>query len=170
MTLEKVSGWEKASTIATCIQAVVVVVSLFLIWFQLRQQTKVTRAANTQASVALTSPLNLELAKNPELAKLWLEGAKGFEKGVEVKQDELRSTQYEALLAYLLIFHENLYAQHQQGLLDEAISDAWDKDLRDFIEYHHLERHWDEMRDAYQKDFREYVDRIIESQRATPAH
>jgi len=39
--------WEKAANIATVVEAIVVTVSIIFIWKQLRQQTKLTRIANT---------------------------------------------------------------------------------------------------------------------------
>jgi hypothetical protein len=68
--------WEKAANIATVVEAIVVAVSIIFIWKQLRQQTKLTRIANTQALVDISSPFNLELIKDPKMAALWVRGSK----------------------------------------------------------------------------------------------
>src|SRR5215510_597420 len=74
--------WQIASAISTIVQGVVVIVSLIFIWRQIQLQTKqitsqteLAKAANTQALVGLSSPFNIELIKDPQMAKLWLEGA-----------------------------------------------------------------------------------------------
>jgi hypothetical protein len=55
------SDWTSIATIA---QSVFVPLSLFLVWRQLRQQSQLTRAANTQALVELSSPFNLQLIQD----------------------------------------------------------------------------------------------------------
>src|SRR6185369_5305770 len=89
--------WEKAANIATVVEAIVVTASILFIWKQLRQQTKLTRIANTQALVAISSPFNLELIKDREMAALWIKGANDYG-----TFDEVRQYQYKSLLIWWL--------------------------------------------------------------------
>lgn len=54
--VEDIWIWEKSANIATVVEAIVVTISIIFIWKQLRQQTKLTRIANTQALVDISSP------------------------------------------------------------------------------------------------------------------
>jgi len=148
--------WEKAANIATVVEAIVVTVSILFIWKQLRQQTKLTRIANTQALVAISSPFNLELIKDPEMAALWVKGAKDYG-----TFDEVRQYQYKSLLIWWLIFQENIFYQKKEGLLDEKIYVSWDYDLRFFVRQQNLSERWGELNNAFQAEFRGYVTGLI---------
>jgi hypothetical protein len=148
--------WAKAANIATVVGSIVVVVSVVFIWIQLRLQTKLTRIANTQALVDLSSPFNLELIKDPAMSALWIKGSKDYG-----SFDEVRKYQYKSLLIWWLIFQENIFYQNQQGLLDKKIYASWDYDLRSFVTQQDLGERWDELKDAFQAEFRDYVTSLI---------
>ena len=52
---------------------------------QLRLQTDLARAANIQALVSLSSPFNIDLVRDPQMAKLWVEGAEELESYTSAK-------------------------------------------------------------------------------------
>ena len=148
--------WEKAANIATVVEAIVVTVSIIFIWKQLRQQTKLTRIANTQALVDISSPFNLELIKDPKMAALWVRGAKDYS-----TFDEVGQYQYKSLLIWWLIFQENIFYQKKEGLLDEKIYASWDYDLRFFVRQQNLSERWGELKNAFQAEFRDYITGLI---------
>jgi hypothetical protein len=157
------NGWQIAQTIATIVQTVVVVVSLYFIWRQVQQQTKqvtqqtyLARIANVQTLVGLSSPYNLELIKDPTMARFWVEGAKKFE-----TYDEVDKFRYKQLLIWWLILHENVFYQRQRDLLDADIYETWTRDLKFFIKKHRLDHHWPELEAAFQSDFSKYVEKLI---------
>lgn len=156
-------GWQTAQTIATIVQTLVVVISLYFIWRQVQQQTKqvtqqtdLTRIANVQSLVGLSSPYNLELIKDPNMARFWVEGAEKFE-----TYDEVDRFRYKQLLIWWLILHENIFYQKQKNLLDEDIYATWSHDLEFFIEKHRLDHHWPKLEAAFQSEFCKYVDKLI---------
>ena len=104
-----------ASTIGNLGQAAeafIVTVSVVMIYFQLIQQTKLTRIANNQALVEISSPFNLGLIKDQNMAALWVKGSKeynGF--------DEVKKYQYESLLIWWLIFHAKYLLSEKGGFI-----------------------------------------------------
>lgn len=154
---------DRAYRLATVLQLLVVVCSAILIYNQLKQQAMLTRAANTQALVNLMSPLNLELARNGELAGLMLRGSKGF--GKEVTQEEVDEDRYTTMLASYLIFYENMYSQHEKKLLDDEIYAGWDKDLEAFVDKWSLEKYWDDWKQLYQPSFSEHVTGLVNAKK-----
>lgn len=155
--------WQIASAISTIVQGVVVIVSLIFIWRQIQLQTKqirfqteLAKAANTQTLVGLSSPFNIDLIKDPQMAKMWIEGAKEFENYSEV--DRFR---FETLLFWWLILHENVYYQKQKGLLDKEIYAAWEYDLRHFVEKQQLHLHWEGKKNFFQQEFKEHVSQVM---------
>ncbi len=168
-----VSRWEKASTLATFLQLLVVVVSLWFIGYQLQQQkvqldqqVKLSRAANTQTLVDLITPLNLKVTDRG-MAELWVKKDEGIDKVSDVKERKIQKEQYWTLIASYMVFYENAYSQFRAGLLDEDIYNGWDKDLAGFIEERKLATHWDDWKDLYRKDFSDHVYQIIASQKST---
>ena len=151
--------WQKAANIATVVEAIVVAVSVVFIWIQLRRQTKLTRIANTQALVDISSPFNLELIKTREVAALWINGARDFD-----TFDEVGKYQYKSLLIWWLIFHENIFYQRCEGLLDEKIYASWDYDLKLFVRQQNLKLQWDGLKEAFQSEFRDYVTTLVENE------
>lgn len=148
--------WQQASNIATVVEAIVVAVSIVFIWKQLRQQTKLTRIANTQALVEISSPFNLELIKDQKMAALWIRGSKDYG-----TFDEVGQYQYKSLLIWWLIFQENIFYQRREGLLDDKIYASWDYDLRFFVTQQNLSERWGELKNAFQTEFRDYVTDLI---------
>lgn len=156
-------GWQIAQTIAAIVQTLVVVVSLYFIWRQVKEQTKLAtqqtdlaRVANVQSLVNLSSPYNLQLITDPNMARLWVEGAEKFE-----TYDEVDRFRYRQLLIWWLILHENVFYQRQKNLLDADIYKAWSWDLKFFIEKHRLDHHWTELEAAFQSEFCKHVEKLI---------
>ena len=149
-------GWQKAQVIATIVQTLVVVISLYFIWRQVTQQTDLARIANVQSLVGLSSPYNLELIKDQNMARFWVEGAEKFE-----TYDKVDKFRYEQLLIWWLILHENIFYQKQKNLLEDAIYATWSHDLELFIAQHRLEYHWPTLPVAFQSEFRKHVDEMI---------
>ena len=148
---------EQWSQVATILGALAIPLSAAFIWVQLRYQTALTRAANAQALVELSSPLNLQLIQDPEVAKLWINGPEHNSTYEPV--DQFR---YKTLIIWWMMLHENIFLQRRLGLLEESIYRVWDRDLRSFIRYHKIENRWDEFSDTFEPTFAAYVQTTFE--------
>lgn len=156
------TDWDDAANIATIIEAAVVIVSVLFIWLQIKQQTKLTRVARAQDLVNLSSPFNLDLVKDERLALLWSNGSAGYNNFPEGKK-----ARYKNMLIWWLIFHENIYYQKNEGLLDENIYNSWQADLEFFIRKQPLAPVWPELEGAFEKKFREHVTTLINKHTTT---
>lgn len=159
-TFEK---WQVVGILAAIAQTLAVIVSLFLILRQIRQQTqqleqqtKLTRIANTQELVNLSSPFNLELIKDHNMAALWVNGLKEYN-----QFDEVKKYQYEGLLIWWLILHENIFYQWKKGMLEDEAYNPWKYDLQCFVEKKLSKSIWDELKAAFQSEFRARVTNMI---------
>jgi len=152
------SDW---ANIATIVQAVLVPVSIgistYFVLYRLRESTRLTRAANTEKLVELTSPLHLQLVQDRETARLWVQGADEWN-----TMDEVSKERYYGLLMFWLVFHQNIYHQHKQGLLDEDTFTAWTNDLKSFIKYQHLKRRWSDLKEYHEPSFVKHIDGLID--------
>jgi hypothetical protein len=122
---------EQLAYLSTIVQAVLVVISLLFIYFQLRQNTELARAANAQSLVEHAGSFNSMLIQNKDLATLWYSHGKDFKNPI----DEQR---YRELIVQWLIFHENIYYQHKKKLLDDVIYNSWRTDLKYTVQHHNL--------------------------------
>ena len=156
----KVSRWQKASTVVTCLQLVVVITSVLLIRSQLRQQVDLNRFGNTQSLVGLVTPLDLR-STDPEIARLWVTGDEAIDRIADDTERRAKRHQYRQLVANYLVFYENVYSQYKNGVLDQEIYDGWMADLASFICEHKIARYWNGEREFYRTDFRNNVDKLI---------
>lgn len=91
---------ETTAALASIIESLFVVVSVVLIVVQLRKQTELARAASSQSMFELSSPFNLELVRDRDFARLWLQGPDAA--------DAVDMFRHESLITWWLLLHENL--------------------------------------------------------------
>jgi hypothetical protein len=151
--------------IATIVQGIFVIVSLGSIWYQLQQNLRLARAANAQHVTELSSPFNLQLIQDREMAKLWVQGAKEWD-----TMDNVDKYRYRSLLVWWLLLHETIYYQRTKGLLDEEAYKPWDDDLKRFIVEQDLKRHWDTLKNSFQPSFAQHLLQIIGEPAKDGAH
>ena len=125
------------ASIAIIAQGIFFVISIGLVWYQLRENTKLVRTANTQKLVELSAPFNLQLAQNRELAQIWRQGAEHLE-----DLDEIDRERYFNLLTWWLMMHENIYHQWSKKLIDEDTYVSWTRDLEFFAKRQNLRNYW----------------------------
>ena len=125
MTLNDLASW------STIIQTIFVIISLIFIWRQLQQSTDLARAANVQALVEHVGSFNSMLIQDKEISRLWY----GY--GINLKKAE-DIQRYRELIIQWLIIHENIYYQHNKGLLDHQLYLAWREELKYFVHTQNL--------------------------------
>lgn len=148
------------ASIATIVEAIFVVISVLFIWLELRKSGKLARAANSQSLVEVSAPFNLQLIQDRQMAYLWISGAERY-----ADMDDIDKYRYLCLLTWWLIHHENIYYQQSRGLLDASIYQAWESDLKSFVNEQRLWLHWDKMKGNYQSEFSNHVNQLVEEYR-----
>lgn len=152
------------ANISTIIQAVFVAISLYFIWREVRENTRLARAANVQSLVELSSPLNLQLVQDRQMAEFWVLGPEKF-----AEMDQVDKYRYHSMIVWWLILHENIYYQHEKKLLDDSAYAAWENDLDQFVVEQKLGQHWDDVARALQADFKSHLQAIIQKHHVMPA-
>jgi hypothetical protein len=144
------------ASVAIIVQGFLFIISIALIWYQLRENTKLVRAANTQKLVELSSPFNLQLAQDRALAELWRKGIQQFD-----DLDEIDRERYFSLLSWWLMLHENIYHQWRSRLIDAETFSSWTRDLEYFARRQQLSNHWDRLNVYFEASFAQHVTEII---------
>jgi hypothetical protein len=142
--------------VATIIGGLALLISVLLLLFELRENNRLTRAANNQALVELSSPFNMGLIQDRNMAELYVRGSEKYH-----EMDEVDQYRYRSLVIWWLIVHENIYYQWRRRLLDNRSFKPWASDLRMFIRLQNLQMIWGEIRDLLQDQFAAYIDRIL---------
>jgi hypothetical protein len=148
------------ASIATITEAVFVIISVYFIWRELRENVKLTKAANNQSLVEISSPFNMQLIQDRQMAELWVSGTKKYP-----EMDEVDKYRYLSLLTWWLILQENIYYQHASGLLDGKAYSPWKNDLEEFVKGQKLWLYWDGMKSNYQAEFAAQVCQIANKYR-----
>jgi len=140
------------ASLAIIIQGFLFVVSIALVWYQLHENTKLVRAANTQKLVELSVPFNLQLAQDRALMELWWQATQRFD-----ELDEIDKARYFNLLTWWLTLHENIYHQWRNKLIDQETCSSWTRDLEYYAQTQHLSNHWPQLKDYFESSFAEHV-------------
>jgi hypothetical protein len=146
------------------VQAVVVVISLIFVVYELRQNRELAKAANTQALTEHAASFNSMLIQDGKLAELWY--SFGRELDGATASDRLR---YREMLVQWLIFHENIYRQHKNGLLDEETYNSWLWDLKHTVKNHNLGAVTPSLQEVFPGSFGQHLLELkSEATKATP--
>jgi hypothetical protein len=149
-------NWEALGAIAELLGAVGVVVTLFYLAVQIRQNTKSVRAATFQETMRDVSSLADLTTKDPDLARVYLAGI-----------DDLASLPIEDRVrfgAFMLSFLrriENLVYQTEQGMLDP---DSWEglrEALRRIFAHPGTVAWWTRSQHAFNGPLRRFVEREL---------
>lgn len=147
------------ASIAIIVQGIFFIVSIILVWYQLRENTKLVRVANTQKLVELSTPFNFQLAQDRGLAALWLQATEHFD-----ELDEIDQSRYFNLLTWWLMLHENIYHQWRNKLIEEDTFISWTRDLEFYVRRQQLGNHWPRLNEYFEVSFAEHVTAIIARQ------
>ncbi len=144
------------ASLAIIVQGMLFIISIGLVWYQLRENTKLVRAGNTQKLVELSTPFYLQLAQDRALTELWGQASQRFD-----DLDEIDKTRYFNLLTWWLMLHENIYHQWRNKLIDEETFSSWTRDLEYFAIRQQLGNHWTQLNSYFESSFAEHVTAII---------
>jgi hypothetical protein len=142
--------------LAQVIGGLALLVSVVFLFFEVRTNNRLTRAANTQALVGLASPFQLGLVQDRNMAELFVHGGEKY-----AELDEVDRSRYRSLLTWWLILHENIYYQWRRGLLDHRSFKPWANDLKRFVKQQNLRAHWPEMQGLFQDQFVRYMRALL---------
>ena len=151
--------FNQVANVAELLQAIFVAATALFIWRELRENTRLTRAANIQRLVETSSPFYLQIVQDRHVAELWVKGADDFS-----RLDDLDKYRFRALINWWLNFHENIYFQWYGKLLEDRYYQAWSHALDTLIRKPGFSVVWGDVRDTYDSDFAGHIDRKIQRQ------
>ena len=141
--------------IISCFNLVVFVVSVMLIYRQLRQMEKSIRGNTYQSLIEEAASINRIFVDNPQLAELW-----GSVKYVGAKGDpnEIRKNW---VITMIMDFYENMYFQYEQGNIPKEIWERWRRHIINVFKNTEVRDQWDKAKDVYYEPFRKFINKAL---------
>ena len=140
------------------IGAVAVVVSLIYLAVQIRQNTRAVRSSTFQSVVDTLSTGVAEIARDPEITRLWITGLQNSDELSEIERGRFRLFVLMAVRKW-----ENAFYQHGAGMLDEPQWKGIVQDIRSIVRQPGFRAWWDRVPDVVSSDFRSFIDELIEA-------
>lgn len=153
-------NWEAISAIAEIIGVIAVVVSLAYVSMQIRQNTKVARAATRQAIAESTENLGNDLINNGEIAEIFVKHINGEELS-PVESLRLQARCYRDMAHW-----ENIHYQFGEGLVSGDQWVGFRRNLAALLAIDIYRDYWDSEAFHYSDAFRAEVDSILKETEA----
>jgi hypothetical protein len=134
--------------------SVAVIISLAVVVVQLRKATIAAKSNVYQNIIASLANINAALAQGKDSVKVYIKGRDEVDK---VEQGEIEKVIFGFFMSSAFNLYENLYYQHDRGLLDQELWGAWDKAISRYIEFPGVRHWWERNEDKFHESFRKYV-------------
>ena len=114
--------WEAAGALAEVVAAIAVIISLWYLAIQLRQNTELTRS-ELEVQLGITwAELHDNMIQNPQLARAYDLAADEWEK---LSEEEVRSYLWFAAKSFHIL--QGMFRQYQRGLLADEVWRPYEK-------------------------------------------
>ena len=155
--------WDAIGAIGEIVGALAVVITLLYLARQTKVSGKATVSASRSASAVAISELDRDIARDPELARIFLKSTQ-----LEIAEyDDLEWIRFTTFARSFVGLIEEQYVQSLQGTTDREIADIHVAAMIGFLEYPAWRQFWDieTQGDGWRKAF---IDAVAE--RRTSAH
>ena len=155
-------NWEAISAIAEVIGVIAIVVSLIYVSIQIKQNTRVARAATRQAISESTENLGSDLIANGEIAAIFVKHMSG-EELTPVENLRLQARCYRDFQHW-----ENIHYQFDEGLVSNDQWQGFRKNLSSLLAIQAYREYWDHESTHYSEAFQSEIASILESHQVEP--
>lgn len=140
--------------IITSISAAFIFGSLLVVFFQIRANNKVSRAQTYQSIANSANDFARFAMSNADLLEFYSTWKHDPDKMPNLTRQQARWAAWTAL-----DFWENLFYQHEQGMLPEPLwEDHWRKSIEYSAGLEGFDSYWKSVKSRYYKEFAKFVD------------
>ena len=151
-------NWEAISSIAEIVGAAGVIISLIYVAFQVKQNTRASKAATRQALADGAQRLASDVVEGDDIAKIMMDAMSGN----EIQPHEtfrLQSRCYRDLR-----FWDNAYYQYTEGLLTEEEWDGFRENLKLVMQFPTYREYWANLQVMFSAAFRDELNSVLEDE------
>ncbi len=155
--------WNAVSAIASALAAVAVTITVIYLANQIRESARATRSQTYQLATSALAEMAGIIGSDKELARIFRIGMASPE-----ALDEDEFVQFGYLGISLFRRFENVFFQHQSGMIDD---DFWDGHRDNILWFFHrpgMQAWWKDRKFAFSKSFREFLDQSTAGEIASP--
>ena len=146
-------NWEAVGATAELLGGIGVIVSLFYLAAQIRQNTRSVRAASYQAVTTSLSQLSGAFGQSPQTSRIILVGTTDLE---HLTREE--RGQFTLLMVSLFRSYENIFYQHNRGMIEDAVWQGWENSMRRIFWSPGVQAWWPGWRKDCQAEFRDFLE------------
>ena len=146
-------NWEALGALAELLGAVGVIVTLVYLARQIRQSTRATRLATSQAIAAALSEWSRPLIEDPDLCRVFFAGVED----VTSLQDDERTRFFMLCYTYLRMFEE-MHHQFRRGSLESEVWDGYARNYGLYAKAPGMQIYWKARREYFNPAFRDFVE------------
>lgn len=155
--------WEAISAIAEVVGVIAIVVSLIYLAVQIRQNTKVARAATRQAIADSTENLGSDILNNGEIAEIFVRHINGEDLSA-VENLRLQARCFRDMQHW-----ENIFYQFNEGLVSPDQWSGFRKNLVALLGINAYREYWEHEASHYSDQFQAEMSSIIDESRTNAA-
>ena len=160
--------FQELGSLGEFIAAIATLITLVYLAFQIRQNTKISRAQLTKDLFLASRSALLEIAANEDLARLAAESYVSTVAANSIGPPEIDAVRRAEFFNSFFRLYELYFNLHRQGLLDEPIAESYDMVVRLFVKSDSFVEWWRRARETeYQGDFVTQIDAIIAEMRGS---
>ena len=156
MTIQAGMTIQELGSLGELIAAVATVATLIYLALQIRQNTHATRAASFHAISDSMNHVNVSVAQNPGLARIWLAGTTG-----RSSLGEEERYQFDLLLLSYFHVFETMHYQARVGAGETDLLVAEERSLAFLLATPGVREWWAENPYAFGPEFRAYLERFL---------
>jgi hypothetical protein len=157
---------ETLNTLIQMIANIAVIISLVFVVLQVRMGLKMLRDAAVRNHNEKHQSISRAVFENPQLAELWTRGSKSGLAGLS----DAERAQFVNFYMYVLRVWEELYLQHRNGAMNEALFAANVQILRDTYPMPGAREAWMVRRHLFTPEFQNFYETYATSGEARPLY
>ena len=146
------------SNIADIVAAVAIVLSLIFVGTQVSDNTQATRSATANAATAITVSAYTAITSSTEASNVWFRGLTDPSSLNDAEKTQFILSSHTFILAF-----QNSYFLSKEGTLDVEIQASITENLHGVKQLPGFKLYWSQRRLLFMKEFRDYVDEILDS-------
>jgi hypothetical protein len=152
--------WETAGVIAEIVAAIAVLVSLWYLAIQLKQNTDIERA-QLEVQLGVTwAELHDNMIQNPQLARAYDLAEKNWE---EMNDEDVRAYLWFVAKSFHIL--EGMYRQNQRGLLKDEVWAPYERYIFGVLQIDGVLGWWRSDGSLTSKEFQTHVDNLLRKPR-----
>jgi len=158
-------NWQMVSAISQVLGSIAVVITVVYLALQIRKNRIATQSLTYYLVTAAGAQNAAFIASSPELSRIF---RIGLTKPDQLEEDE--SFRFALVAINQFRRYENLFFQHQSGLLDD---DYWIAQRENILWFFHrpgIQLWWQGKRLAYSKSFRDFLETSNPAELASPSN